>query len=553
MPIARLTDTFTFSDIVAPLQGSVSKNIHEKQMWELAAILFDDLPENEEFDANMARKERFSAFWKELVEPRAVEQANKAESAEEKAIAYLTCFNLWDASDALLQGKDFRLAAMIAQIGGDEGSKEGMAQQIEEWRRSNVISEMALPIRALYELLAGNTCVSQGKTGAGSENRAETFNIGARFNLDWRQVFGLKFWYGSATTNALPESVAAYGDDLSTKKEQVKPVPWFVDQKNAAASNEKRQDILWGLLKLYGEKANYDNFAGLGEIISSENLSNNPLDARLSFQLYQFLQARGIADFDPYTREHKADLLATDYAFQLSSLAADASPASFCDAVFVTLHLTSPTARRAAVRFLLNRHAGSIGDNPATCPTFRTLIEKLRIPTAWVWTAKALYAKAVLGDQAIEVRCLLRAGEVLEAHGTLCKVVAPKAVIEEDLEGLGSLIAAFEEVRGTAVEGWIRGGAVYAAFVKLNDAATHKEEKEALMDRLEAALPGLMKEGCLEERVAMREMADVVEQMRVAAGGETRAALAAVGLDNAVYAEAVRLRDEYYARLAAAA
>jgi len=550
VPLAQLNDTFTFSDLAETLEKTDTENVQEKQMWELASLLFDKVPENQDVDQDMARKEMVSEFWQKLVTSSALERVENVKGAEEKAIAYLSCYKLWDASEALLNGKDFRLAIMISQIGGDEDSKPRMAQQIEEWRRSNVISEMSLPIRALYELLAGNTCVSEGKAGAGTENQAETFHIGTRFNLDWRRIFGLKLWYGSATMDALPEAIAAYLDDLTSSRERVKPLPPFVRQHETEACNDERQDILWGLLKLFGEKSDKGSIADLGEILYSKNLSANPIDARLPFQLYQLLRARSIADFNPNDRDHKADLLATDYAFQLSS-SAETSPTAFCDAVFITLHLTSAPARRAAITALLNRHAGFIGESPSTCDTFRTLEEDLKIPSSWIWNAKALYSKAVLGDQATEVRCLLRAGEMLEAHETLRKVVAPQAVIEEDLEGLRSLLTAFEEVRATAVEGWQQGGGVYSDFAKL-DVAKGKEEKETLMSRLEAVLPGMMKAGTLVERAAVREMADVVERIR-ALTGDARPDPGLAGLDNVVYDEAVSLSDDYYARLGMAA
>lgn len=522
-------------------------------MWELAAILFDENAGDEEFDEDMSRKEKLSEFWQDLVKPRALEQVQmlkeaekKEERAEERAIAHLSSFNVWDASEALLQGKDFRLATMIAQIGGDDTSKQAMADQIEEWRRSNVISEMTLPIRALYELLAGNTCESKGKTGAGTENKAATFNIGVRFNLDWRQVFGMKLWYGHPAMGPIQEAIADYNAELANVEGQVRPLPWFVD---TAGENDEREDILWGLLKLFDDKSNTGRVGELGEIISPDNLSSNSIDARLPFQLYQFLQARSIADFKSEHRDPKADLLATDYAFQLST-SPTASPTTFCDAVFVTLHISTPATRRTAIEALLNRHAGSIGNSPASCPTFQTLINDLKIPASWIWIAKALHAKSVLRDQAMQIRCLLRAGEAREAHEVLRKVVAPRAVIEEDLDALRSLIAAFKEVRGTNVEGWQQGGGVYSDFAKL-EASKDQSERDLLMDRLEAVLPGMMKLGVLEERAAVREMMDVVERMK-ATTGDARPVLSIVGSDNDVYVEAVRLSDEYYARLVSA-
>ena len=65
--------------------------------------------------------------------------------------------------------------------------KANMQKQVESWRQHNVYSEFNEPIRALYELLAGNALRSIGRSSGATEDRASTFTLSERFELDWIQ------------------------------------------------------------------------------------------------------------------------------------------------------------------------------------------------------------------------------------------------------------------------------------------------------------------------------------------------------------------------------
>ena len=544
VPCAQLSPDIHFAELADAVQGDSPAAQQEKITWELASILFDKvdhhggaLSEEDERKANLVD------FWERITSNAAAKQAESTSSAEEKAIAQLSTHDVWGASGTLTTGRDFRLATMIAQLDGDNAMKEGMVEQIKKWREADVVPEMTLAIRTLYELLAGNTCLSNGKGGSvGLENRAETFNISSKFGLDWKRAFGLKLWYGISSNEPLDAAVQAFSVDLENGDEKVQPTPWFVEQKvETGWTDAKRgqcQDVLWGLLRLYISRTASSSF-NLGEILTPENVAGNPVDARLSFQLFQLLHAHTLAgatsssDEDEDTATHTSDILSSTLISQLSPL-----PTHLPSAILASLYLSSPAARASTIRALLNRHASALSasaGNPTAISA--TLINDLKIPEAWLWSARALYAAAVQGDHAEEIRCLLRASEFEDAHERLRTTVAPRMLIEEDIDDLDALLLECKDAGLADVSGWESGGRLYTDYVRLvelrqqgvrigregAEGEAEVEEMEDVVMRLmqatEAAREKNRKMG-LEERVAVSEMRELVEKVRRESGEE---------------------------------
>lgn len=572
VPFAETTSGFTFSLFAAVFGQEPSTGIrpeqrsHEQHVWDLASILFDDTtsmmsehPSEEQmadFEAKL-RKDKLQALWQKLVQQDALAQLNRVKHSawanEEKAFLHLSAHNLIGACEQLVRGKDFRLATMVSLAGsGDELSRTEMATQIQHWRDQNVLSEIPESIRALYELLAGNTGQCEGKTKGASEDRASTFRQSIRFRLDWRRSFGLRLWYGTYPSEPLEAAVSQYASERASGKEEVRPVPWFVEQQPDAPwphyNDDDREDLLWGLLKLYaaqkpGSNSSLTNIT-LESILTLENLSPNPLHARLAFQLACLFRARNIASFnDPTT----FDQLTLTYATQLSS------SGHWIPAIFTLLHLSSSPTRETTIRAILTRHAAHLdptvttpGPNPnnddesESATPFHHLVDTLGIPAAWIHAARATYARAVLRDPGLEIAALVKAGAIDAAHAVLCRTVAPRAVIAHDLDGLRESLGEFERVQETAgqggaaaagggggggggnrrdrprVKGWDHGGGVYFDFVLATDLATSElprvvPERREVLRRLVERLPGLMGKGGdkkteLEERVAVWEM-----------------------------------------------
>lgn len=550
IPIARLRSDVTFAELASAVQQNDVAGQHEKSTWQLASILFD-----KNISDHATRKARLEAFWKEITAKSAKKQLDSTIIAEEKALAYLSMHDIWSASEALTTGRDFRLATMIAQIGGDATMREDMADQIQRWREADVLPEMTPAIRTLYELLAGNTCISDGKGGSlGRENRAETFNISHHFGLDWKRAFGLKLWYGVTSDAPLTSAIEAYEADVASGNEKVKPSPWFVEEKVdlpwSSENASEHEDMLWGLLKLYASNEGALQDVDLASLLTPENLTCNPVDARLCFQLYQALQTLNVASFTPDTAS-KADTMTSLLISQLST-----SPSNLAPAVLISLYLTQPTARKSIIQALLTRHAGAI-----TSDLFTTLTSDLKVPAAWIHNARALHARAVDNDEAQSVRHLLLASELGEASDRFRRIVAPRAVIEEDHDVLKGLLDLFEQHDVQATRDWERGGALYRAFVTVLDAGSAEERKEGA-ERLVTALEraGAKEdngaEAGLEERVAWSEMWALVERVRSESGDDEGARETGKGAgkgagmgENDVLKEALKLSEDFYRNL----
>ncbi|KAI4721019.1 hypothetical protein E4T48_02648 [Aureobasidium sp. EXF-10727] len=504
---------------------------HERSVWRLASILFDpvetgcaDLIKNIPTTQiagleSRIRRDALSNFWAQLVHAEAAQHAKDAGTAEEKAIAFLSGNGIEDACSALLEGRDFRLATIVAQLPGNAKLKDMMAKQIESWRSQNMISEMTESVRALYEIVAGNTCTSEGKSGP-AEDKASAFGISSRFGLDWRRSFGLRLWF-SGDNESLADAVQLYTDDLAAGKETVRPVPYFTEQSLAPSWNDANaqgnEDTLLGLLKLYSRQPSSD----VGDVrslvtnlLSPASVSGSPLNARLSWQLATLLQKKGIL-----TTAELSDASLDQLSLTLSSQLEAANELVF--ATNVLLHLTSESAREKHIRDLLYRRASALYDasNPDALPT--VLTQDFGLPEQWLWHARALYARSMLDDHNAEVSYLLRAGDSAQAHTVLCRTVGPTAIIQRDHDGLRKLLALFQSTLSTdSLENWRSGGQVYADYTALLDLAHRDDDasratKKDLLERLTIALPGVLEGRAgkvdLEERVAVGEMAGLVK------------------------------------------
>lgn len=572
VPFARLETPCEFGGFVELVDGTAPHEIHEKLVWELASCLFDRLGDDEreavsgagtgEYLDHRIRKDRLSLFWARLVQESARQQVQQAKSKEEAAIAYLSTHQVEEACGCLIEARDYRLATLVAMIGGDNVMRQDMKEQLNEWRRLRVLSEMSEPVRALYELLAGNTCVCEGSKGP-LEDRARTFVLSDRFGLGWKQAFGMRLWYGIREEERLETAVQKYLEDLDThREERARPLPWFVEQRTPMLWEDRRkgqrEDLLWGLLKLYSDHAQTQAQFLLEDIIMPQNHQLSPMDFRLTWQLHQTLQVLQITDFrqpdktgPDDDRQQPSGLrvaqLTLDFAWQLERAG------HWTWAIFVVMHLPDSQARARAIQSLLWQHGGDIGEDDSD-GTFVLLVTEYLIPLEWIWQAKALYARSVTQDHVAETRYLLRAGYWHAAHETLVQDVAPHAVIGDERTMLSDLLNGFDNV--SDLKHWNTGGQVYLDYLRLLQLTTrddaggdddesmmevhevvdddHDESRQgrgfpaendltAVMTRLVAALPAMTRLDRrlgFYERIAVQEMSRVTAEVLISRRGE---------------------------------
>ncbi|KAI9887281.1 MAG: hypothetical protein M1823_000875 [Watsoniomyces obsoletus] len=479
IPHAQLNDKFEFADLAALVEGEEPQEVYETLVWSLLSCLFDPLdsiwpkgvsPDEKAAVEILVRKDRLSEFWKELVRNTANDQVRQAKSKEEEAIAHLSANRVDDACLCLLHGRDFRLATLVSLMEGNATMQREIRAQLGHWREQKVLSEFSDPMRAIYELLAWNAGECEGVQGP-QEDRVEPFLIPERFNMNWKQAFGLRFWYGIGRNEPIETAIRQFEDHLSIhRKDRARPVPWLVEEYVYNAwddvARDQREDLLWGIMKMYANYMEGKEGYPLEEVISPENHQLSPVDFRLSWQLYKVLQQKQIGAFGGQTinpgkmqpPNPKADQLTLDFAWQLEM--AD----EWLWAMWVVLHLPDVDRRVCAIRGLLARHSGEVGDGPSD-KAFSTLVQDLLIPTQWIWEAKALHARSVTQDHVTEVRYLLEANNWDEAHETLVTTVAPQAIIEDDLEILRDLLKGFQQKE--TIEGWSLGGKMYEDYVRL--------------------------------------------------------------------------------------
>jgi len=514
-PYAMLPSRFSFSDFFDDQNARNPAAAHEKLVWQLASVLFDEIivPEDLQLVANASdrlRKDKLSDFWQNLVENASTLQVSMARSNEEKAIASLSGHRLPDSCGHLLNGKNFHLATLVALIEKDSNRKE-IREQLNEWQKQRILSEFSQPIRAIYEILAGNVGVCDGSKGAPIEDRIDSFIISQRFGLDWRQAFGLRLWYGISAADELGAAVDKFAHDLAQDLETSKPHAWYVEQKIPSlwedADLKDREDLLWGLLRLY----TFED-ADLEATIRPENSQLSPVDIRLTWQLSRALTSSGSASYHD-DADVKADAVTLSFASQLTS------EGSWLDAVFVLLHLSSATARAKSIQSHLARHAGRIGYDDSQA--FITLTQTYKIPASWVWEAKALYLRSVKRDPTGEVECLVRAGSFEEAHRTFSKEVAPQTIIECDYDTLRTLLGGFIG-RADSISEWHLGGEIYGDFLELLDSQKEGQSVDyPVLNRLLAGLPAAAEESRhpgFMETVAIETMSGVVAKAVVEMG-----------------------------------
>ncbi len=533
----------------------------ELDVYELLHVLFDDFEDDftlglsrqqqQEYQLRI-RKDRLSKYLAELVWRRHSEHikaASKVNGAT-AAVLRLTAKDVHAACDALMQEKNFQLSLLIAQIEqADDAFQDDIVTQISDWRGQNVLSEMSEEIRALYEILAGNTSIAQGKQNVPVEDRASTFAISEKIELDWVQAFSLCLWYGKHKNGDIAEIVAEFQEKLDSNVESATPI-----------HSNGNEDPLWVVLKLFASDSGIRGkgsrtSAGAAKVdkpVLPQALSamSQSFDSRASFRLHHVLSATlpSVA-----VDQEKADDLALALAFENSARG------NVTGAVYALLHLSDSAKRAAQIKNLLDRHAASMpAPAPSYLPPLWTALRALfQIPAAWIYQAKALYARSS-NESLAELHYLVLAKDYAQAHACLLRRVAPQLVIDEDWETLRHVVAKFGEnpaqevdsaVAAIGDEGigleWGNGGGVYADFVELmamvdpsssnrrdtGQAVNEKQkQKTALLERLMAALTamnaqfkaetsalGLLElnkdREKLEERAALFEMGNCVARV----------------------------------------
>lgn len=499
----------------------------ERKVWELASILFDEPkrisgamdtdPSPEELKRlrkkeARARKEKLSDYLKEMVERDAFAQADNEPTAARIAFALLTAKNIDRACAIITEDGNLRLATLLSLIGGSQEMRDDIKDQLESWGERGVLSEIPVEIRALYELVAGNTCFSKG-VDEPPEDAAKSFYMAQEFKLDWKRAFALKLWYGILQDDDISVAVKAYQADLDTYPAQV-PRPTL-----SAKSDEI--DIVWGLLKVYSESAEFP----LESVLSWKDSSSPTIDHRLAWQLRTLISRRQFCDFSRGQTEDEqvapalADQVTVQYASQLEL-------AGMWEwAVFVLLHINDSDTRAVYIRNMLARNVSDLAEGSSKV----AFLESLQVPKSWIHEARALYAR-YREDYILEASHLLDAKSWDEAHKTVVQEVAPEAIVTKNVSPLKALLTRFEDT--SLVADWPLGGQVYLDYIhllELTDTAIGGKVRRGMAISDEAKEVACRLAGSLEaakrvtfmQKVAIGEISKFVGGVVLLAGGNS--------------------------------
>ena len=434
-------------------------------VWDVASLLFEEDGVN------------FPAFWKTLVAEATNLALAEHPSHEEKAIVCLAGNRVADACGHLLAAGDYRLASLVACIGIPN---QDIRTQLKDWRDSNVLAEVSEPIRALYELLAGNAGVCDGVKNVPLEHRVASFVISERFGLNWMQAFALRLFYTTSkpagSGGDVAEAVCSFQSDIEQGREPEPDSP------------------LWSLLKVFAD----------GRFDWS--------DTRLGWLLTRAIYTTEKVSFGQDAVE-KLDRASVSFAATLTA------QSHWEPAAFVLLQLSEPSSREAAVRDHLGRHAHLIGTPQAPGSPFSTL-RQFGVPESWIWEAKALDFRSK-HDSRQEFLALVWAGNYGEASNAFVHRLGPDLVIERDFKRLFAFAELLFKVRKSLLD-WDRGAAVYLLYPMVRQQGKMRKKElgrfdDMLYDGLVALRGGA--HGDTRQEAAIADMAEELIRCR---GGDPR-------------------------------
>ncbi|KEP54149.1 nucleoporin [Rhizoctonia solani 123E] len=512
VPIATPNDDIRFHQ-VADLFGPDDRS-HESSVWRLGAALFDEI--NVRLAQSVAadvreqitamRRRHALAKWLQLTVAPSVEfdlrELSNASGAN-RAFLMLTGNQVARATEAVMEANEMHLATLISQIGGDVEFRNDIESQLAKWKEQKIDAHIEVWVRKIYALLAG---IVGSVEGSKSRDPAEkSSDIVVAESLDWKRVYGLHLWFGgffnSPSVEALESYEAACSDSsLATAP----PHPWYIERPASIDSEALRwsvlgesipKDALFEIIKLA-----MDDTVPLDVALYPRAFGPSPIDYRISWHAYillaRVLQKRDVSDRtvleegneEPQlSYSHKADVITSNYAFQLESLGL------WWYSIFVLLHLQESDGRLIAIKALLARHVSELDEEKE-----EFLINQLCVPHDWIEEAKAVISQYTNQSyQAFEY--FVAAGQAKPAYDMALRDLAPEAAIRNDFDLLTSL---FTDKGFEGLDDWTFRGQLYLQYADcmaklpelLLDVAIGEPDatQAAEMERLSRAVPQLL-------------------------------------------------------------
>lgn len=459
LPLANPCASLSFSAL-AEKSSSSHKDIHE--IWPLASILFDNSVEDD-----LARKNALST-WLESQVGMSVQRDLDALQAVDNQLARLPILLsghcIGAASRLAMTLQNDHLATVVSLMGAIDDSMRSLARdQLQDWLDQNSIYKIPTEIRHVYELLAGNTSVSNPLGSNGSQVPVLYLCNG----LDWKRAFGLKLWYGLNGKQTIVDAVIAYTKDLRIQSET---------RVQAPAAN----DILFSLIKLYA----LDN-SDIRSLVESTSISSC-----VAWYLYLIL-----CKSNKKYGYKNGDKLAVYYGDDLES------HGFWKESIFIYSHISDDDLSLRLIKRSLFQNIESIafGDEPLVA-------EELHLPVTLIYEGRAQFAR-YREQHKEEAEYLIRAGLYDEAHSTIVKYVAPQSVLSMELSSVFSLL---QQLENKPIANWAAGGQIYLDYITLAENKVSPMDSLKIADRLCSNLSKVQIGHCLETQVAIAKIANFV-------------------------------------------
>ncbi|ORY25742.1 nuclear protein 96-domain-containing protein [Naematelia encephala] len=458
VPFATISSDIRFRDFAARFDPG--DRSHEANIWRLCVALFDEidlrLPPDSSEDlvlriGEIRRKLALSKWLEDAVSPSVDSDLLKSSGDQSsKLFAYLSGNQLDRAVADAIEGNDIRLATLISQCGSSEVFREEVLRQLEDWKKYKANSMISPGYRRIYTLLAGITDISPGEPSRGSDQAPDVL---VAEGLDWKRAFGLRLWFGNPFDNTIGDVLDSFTTALDSTIPPAKPIPPYLEKPSPLIKEWKMTslstDVLYSLIRLYA-----DVTVSLDQVLQSRDVSPSPLDARLSWHMYQMLsRVLKVRDFEDREDGYSpvADAVTSGYAKQLEE------SGDWLWAAFVLLHLETLDGTKHALKALLHRHA-DLGEDDE-----RFLVDVLQVPSTWIHEARAdSFAEA--DDAFAEYHELIAAELYDRAQRVLIDKLAPEVVLRKDLDILQRLCAELEDKRP---DGWEYRGQLLVDYVNL--------------------------------------------------------------------------------------
>jgi nuclear pore complex protein Nup98-Nup96 len=292
-------------------------------------------------------------------------------------LALLSGNKMKEACDKAQNAHDHYAVMLASQSSGNNCFVGQLTlQQLDRWQEAKADKFIDNNRLSLFAHVAGVP------VWPGSETALNTCE-----DLDWLRCLGQHLWYFTSPSASIADALSAYEEAFTEGDTQfgvyaAPPTPSY------ANSEEDVFDVKFQLMKLYANRT-----YPLERIVTPVTHTPDHLDHRLGWLVAQVLRSLGYR----HLSEEKRDRHHAEFASQLESLG------MWHWSVFVLLHLSDATQRRACVKDVLGRHV-KLGD-PESNDREVFLQDQLDIPSAWIAEAKAMSA-ATAGDYGDQVNLL---------------------------------------------------------------------------------------------------------------------------------------------------